>query len=121
MIRRTLLLTAALAAAAIPLGHADAHAMLRNASPGVGSTGPAPKSVVITFTEAVEPSFSTIWVQDAKGARVDAGPPHTLAGDGRRLEVPLKALTPGIYTVVWHATSVDTHKTEGRFTFTVVP
>ncbi|MBS0560185.1 MAG: copper resistance protein CopC [Proteobacteria bacterium] len=121
MIRRSLLATAALAAVALPLGHAWAHAMLRGASPAVGSTGPAPKSVILTFTEGVEASFSTIWVQDAKGARVDAGPPHAVAGDSLRLEVPLKDLAPGSYTVTWHATSVDTHKTEGRYAFTVAP
>jgi copper resistance protein C len=35
--------------------------------------------------------------------------------------VDLPRLPPGTYTVVWHVTSVDTHKTEGRFDFTVVP
>jgi len=30
-------------------------------------------------------------------------------------------LPPGIYTVIWHVTSIDTHKTEGRYQFTVGP
>jgi methionine-rich copper-binding protein CopC len=37
------------------------------------------------------------------------------------LAVPVKPLAAGVYTVLWHATSVDTHKTEGHFTFTVAP
>ena len=37
------------------------------------------------------------------------------------LMVKLKPLSPGIYSVAWHVTSVDTHKTEGHFTFTVKP
>jgi methionine-rich copper-binding protein CopC len=28
-------------------------------------------------------------------------------------------LAPGNYTVKWHVTSVDTHKTQGSFSFTV--
>ena len=28
-----------------------------------------------------------------------------------------KALPPGDYTVAWRATSVDTHRTEGRYGF----
>jgi methionine-rich copper-binding protein CopC len=35
--------------------------------------------------------------------------------------VPLKALRPGTYRVSWHAVSIDTHRTEGAFTFTVKP
>jgi copper resistance protein C len=33
--------------------------------------------------------------------------------------VTLPKLPPGTYTVNWHVTSVDTHKTEGNYTFTV--
>ena len=33
--------------------------------------------------------------------------------------VELPRLSPGTYTVIWHVTSVDTHKTEGNFKFTV--
>ena len=90
--------------------------------PPVGSTvKAAPTEVVLTFSEAVEPRFSTIAVQDSAGARVDAGDPHLVNGDGKRLAVALKAAPPGIYTVIWHATSVDTHRTEGTFRFTVKP
>ena len=99
----------------------EAHAFLKSASPPVGSTVAAPKSVAITFTEAVEPTFSSIVVQDAQRKRVDDGDLHAASSDGKRLEVGLKAVAPGTYTVIWHATSVDTHKTEGHFSFTVKP
>jgi methionine-rich copper-binding protein CopC len=99
----------------------EAHAFLSRASPSAGSTVPAPKAVDITFTEGVEPAFSSIVVQDAQGQRVDTGDLRGVSDDGLRLEVGLKPLPPGAYTVVWHATSVDTHKTEGRFVFTVQP
>jgi methionine-rich copper-binding protein CopC len=35
------------------------------------------------------------------------------------LIVKLKPLSAGTYTVKWHALSVDTHTTEGDFTFQV--
>jgi methionine-rich copper-binding protein CopC len=100
---------------------AAAHAFPTGASPPAGSTVPAPKAVDIGFTEAVEPSFSSIVVQDAHGQRVDTDNLHAASADGLRLEVGVKPLLPGTYTVNWHVTSVDTHKTQGSFTFTVQP
>jgi copper resistance protein C len=68
----------------------------------------------------VEPLFSTVHVTNAAGARVDYGKPTPL-DDGRMLSLKLRPLPPGVYAVEWHVTSVDTHKTEGHFTFTVKP
>jgi methionine-rich copper-binding protein CopC len=99
---------------------AFAHAFLDSASPRVGSTIPtAPAEVVLTFTQGVEPDFSKIDVQDSSGASVDAGPAHTVGGDKTHFGVPIKPVGPGTYTVIWHVTSVDTHKTQGKFHFTV--
>jgi len=101
---------------------AFAHAFLERASPPVGSEIPVPPAAVtITFTEGVEPDFSTIEVQNAQGTRVDKADPHLVGGEQTKLAVDLPKLPPGQYTVIWHATSVDTHKTEGRFTFSVSP
>ncbi|MEA2733057.1 MAG: periplasmic copper chaperone [Acetobacteraceae bacterium] len=103
-------------------GAAFAHAYLRSAQPPVeGTTVQPPHEVTIAFTEAVEPRFSTIVVTNAAAQRVDVGQPHIVGGHAERLTVGLQALPPGIYTVVWHATSVDTHKTDGSFHFTVAP
>ncbi len=100
-------------------GPAFAHAFLKEAEPGVGSTlRAAPHQVAIGFTQDIEPLFSTIEVTDSAGHRFDAGDAHRGA-DAAHLVVGLGALTPGSYVVTWHATSVDTHKTEGHFTFTV--
>ena len=60
-------------------------------------------------------------VHDAHGTRVDKADPHLLGGEQTRLSVSLPQLPPGQYTVIWHVTSVDTHKTEGRFIFSVTP
>jgi methionine-rich copper-binding protein CopC len=100
-------------------GHASAHAFLKRSVPPVGSTiQDPPHQVVIEFTEGVEPKFSTITVQNADGQRVDDGAVQPVGGD-THLAIGLKPLTPGTYHVSWHATAVDTHKTEGQFTFTV--
>jgi len=113
---------AVLTTAACLIGQAAfAHAFLDRASPAVGSeVSGSPPTLSLTYTEPVEPLFSTVQVADANGARVDDGKP-TPRDDGRILQVGLKPLSPGVYSVEWHVTSVDTHKTEGHFTFTVKP
>jgi copper resistance protein C len=63
-----------------------------------------------------EPAFSSVEVSDANGARVDLGKPTISASTMR---VGLKALPPGTYRVRWQVLSVDTHTTEGSFTFHV--
>jgi copper resistance protein C len=99
---------------------AFAHAMIERASPLVGSEVPAPPhEITLTFTEGVEPLFSTIELRDARGIVVATGKPRTEPGNNRRLVVDLPALGSGSYTVIWHATSVDTHKTEGSYKFIV--
>jgi methionine-rich copper-binding protein CopC len=101
---------------------AYAHAQLRRAEPAVGGTVRSPPAQVeLTFSEALEPRFSAITVTDAAGTQVDKHDLHVVSGDAKRLTVSLGALPPGAYTVVWHATSVDTHRTEGVFTFTISP
>ena len=118
---RSLCGAAALGGLVLCAGPAGAHAFLKTASPPVGSTvRQAPGEVALRFTEGVEPAFSTITVQDAGGAELSTGPVHAGA-DGSGLAVGLKPLPPGTYTVTWHAVSVDTHRTEGRFSFTVAP
>jgi methionine-rich copper-binding protein CopC len=114
--RKFLTLIALLLIALAPVA-AQAHAFLDHASPLVGSTVPAaPHEVVLTFTQNLEPAFSTAQVTDSSGARVDQG---KAAVSGNTMTVGLKALGAGSYKVHWHALSVDTHTTEGAFTFTV--
>jgi methionine-rich copper-binding protein CopC len=99
---------------------ATAHAFLERASPPVGSeVAAAPREITLTFTEGIEPLFSTIELRDAQGTTVATGQLHAQQGNNRRLVVELPALSSGRYTVIWHATSVDTHKTEGSYRFTV--
>lgn len=111
---RTILAGALLAAPAAPL---LAHAFLRHAEPGAGAALNAPpKRVVLVFTEKLEPVFSGVTVTDAAGHNVEAG--TTVIG-GNSMVAPLLPLRPGKYRVIWHAVSVDTHRTEGAYSFTV--
>lgn len=100
---------------------AFAHAFLERATPAVGAeVSAAPKDLAITYTEPVEPAFCHIAVTNGSGAPVTSGTPAARDG-GRTLVVPLQSLPPGTYQVEWHVVSVDTHKTEGHFSFTVKP
>jgi len=104
----------------LPVASAYPHAMLEKTEPPVGSEmTTSPMQLVLTFTESVEPLFTTVQVRDPAGADVAIGKPHAEPGNGRKLIVQLPVLGRGKYTVNWHATSVDTHKTEGSFQFTV--
>ena len=114
---RTHIFVASVLIALIANGGAHAHAMLASASPPVGgSVGAAPRQVTLSFTQGLEPAFSSVQVTDSKGARVDAGKAQV---SGSTMTVGLKALSPGTYRVHWHVLSVDTHKTEGSFSFRV--
>jgi methionine-rich copper-binding protein CopC len=96
---------------------AGAHAFLDHTEPRVGSTvRAAPREVSLSFTQNLEPRFSTVTVTDASGQRVDAGKP-TISGSTMR--VPLRGIRAGTYRVSWRVLSVDTHTTEGAFTFHV--
>jgi methionine-rich copper-binding protein CopC len=94
-----------------------AHAHLDHANPAADSTvTTAPQEVALWFTQNLEPAFSSVEVTDGSGARVDAGKAQI---SGNTMRIGLKALGPGSYRVRWHALSVDTHTTEGSFTFHV--
>jgi hypothetical protein len=98
----------------------EAHAFLRDAEPGVGSTvQKSPSEVRIRFTEDIEPAFSSIQVFDASGKEVDKHDVHLDRSDRAMLHVSLPRLGAGIYKVVWRVVSVDTHVTNGNFTFRI--
>ena len=98
----------------------EAHAFLKDAEPGVGSTvQTSPNEVRIRFTENIEPAFSSIQVFDASGKEVDKRDVHLDRLDHALLQISLPQLKAGIYKVVWRVVSVDTHVTNGSFTFRV--
>lgn len=114
---RTLIVIVSLLLMPLAAPVAWAHAHLDHANPTMGATvAIAPTEVALWFTEKLEPAFSSVEVTDASGTRVDQG---KAAISGNTMRVGLKAVGPGTYRVRWHALSVDTHTTEGSFTFHV--
>jgi methionine-rich copper-binding protein CopC len=119
--KHTLLPTAFVAMCAVS-SFARAHAFLDHAAPAVGSTVRAPPAQVkLWFTQALEPAFSTARVVDQSNQRVDRADAKVDPGNAALLQVSLPPLAPGRYRVVWRVLSIDTHVTEGDFTFDVAP
>lgn len=109
---------AGLALASLP-ALAAAHAFLDHASPRVGSeVHGSPAQVTLSYTADIEPAFSSVSVTDAQGKQVDRGDKHV---EGSTMRISLSPLPAGTYRVRWRVLSVDTHVTEGDFTFKVAP
>jgi len=112
--------TTAICVFMLGISSADAHAMLDHSTPAVGSTvQKAPRQISLWFTEGVEPAFSGVTVRNGAGQTVSTGKAHLAPGGKTALQVPVGQLPPGIYKVEWHVLSVDTHKTQGAYSFTV--
>jgi methionine-rich copper-binding protein CopC len=105
-----------------PLASVEAHAFLVRAEPRVGSkVNKAPTEVCVWFSETVQTGVSRMEVFDASGKQVDKKDTHSDRTNRAVLCVSLvRALTPGAYNVIWRATSMDTHVTNGHFRFEVV-
>jgi copper resistance protein C len=120
--RRRFGLLSIAAVACVAAAPAAAHAFLDHALPAVGSTvHESPRSVRLWFTEQIERAFSRVSVLDAAGKAVDAGDSHVDSSDASILAASLPVLAPGTYRVKWRVVSVDTHVTEGDFTFDIKP
>ena len=101
-------------------GLASAHAFVDHAEPKVGSDNSASPAIVkIWFTQAIEPAYSSVSVYDANGKQVDKKDAHVDGNDKKLLTVSLPQLSAGAYKVTWRVLSVDTHRTQGDFKFTV--
>src|SRR6202162_1863270 len=98
-------------------GEASAHAFLDHAEPRVGNkVATAPREVTLWFTQKLEPAFSSMTVTNAAGQRVDTGKTRV---SGNQMSVSLRSGGAGTYRVNWRVLSVDTHTTDGNFTFQV--
>jgi methionine-rich copper-binding protein CopC len=98
-------------------GEAAAHAFLDHAEPRVGNrVATAPREVTLWFTQKLEPAFSAITVTNSAGQRVDTGKTRV---SGNQMSVSLRSGGAGTYRVIWRVLSVDTHTTDGNFTFQV--
>jgi methionine-rich copper-binding protein CopC len=108
--------------AVIGISEGGAHALLTRSSPvGGGTVRSAPNEIVLRFNEPIQAAFSTVEVTGRGGERFDDGPAQIDPDQPTVLRVAVKTLEPGTYTVVWRVLSIDTHITNGHFTFKVVP
>lgn len=101
---------------------AFAHAHLKSSTPAADSTVTAPSELRLVFSEGVEAAFTQVKISK-DGAPVEVKSLATEGADKKTLVVtpsptPLRA---GEYRVQWHAVSVDTHKSEGSYSFKVSP
>src|SRR5215468_8672971 len=98
-------------------GAAQAHAFLDHAEPRVGNKiASPPRQVTLWFTQKLEPAFSSVTVTNAAGERVDSGKARV---SGNQMSVSLRPGGAGTYRVNWRVLSVDTHTSDGSFTFQV--
>ncbi len=102
---------------------ASAHAHLKSANPAPDSIiTTSPQELWTAFSEAVEPSMSTIEIVGAQGpvattgkAYVDRAAPATLVV---RFSQPLP---PGAYEARWRCVGMDSHVMRGSYHFEVRP
>jgi copper transport protein len=102
---------------------ASAHAYLVRTSPvASGVLNAPPKTVSLTFDEAVEPRFAIISVTSADGTQETTAPVSRSPSNPDTLVVPLRPhLAEGWYLIYWRAISVDGHPVQGAFTYAIGP
>lgn len=119
---KTPFLTAAAWLFLCALPRAQGHAFPDHAEPKVGGRVAVPPAEVrVWFTQKLVAMFSDLRVFDESGKEVDKRDKRVDASDPALLVVSVPTLKPGKYKVVWRAASVDTHVTNGDFTFEVGP
>lgn len=97
-----------------------AHAHLKQSTPPADSTEASPSTISATFTEGLEPAFSTLKVTSADGKAVDLEKSALAPDDDNTLVIPVKETLPaGGYVAYWQVLSKDGHKTDGEWKFTI--
>jgi copper transport protein len=102
-------------------GTAQAHASLVRSTPAAGATvATAPAELVLEFSEALDPAFSSVHVLDDQNARVNPGPGMVDPSAPTILRLALDPLPEQSYSAVYRVRSaVDGHITEGALPFGV--
>jgi methionine-rich copper-binding protein CopC len=98
---------------------ASAHSFPEQETPSAGAmlTEP-PAQVTIKYDAPIEKLFASLQVVSAMGQNQVTGKPEVSA-DGRKLSVPVNKLPPGEYTVQWRVVCIDSHHTQGSYSFIV--
>ena len=105
-------------ACSFPLPAAQAHAIILESAPAQGSSGPAPRRLILRFNSRLERSLCSVQLVGPGQHTVALlraepdTPPDTLA-------YPLPPLRPGAYRARWKVMAADGHVTEGTVVFTV--
>lgn len=95
---------------------ASAHAHLQQSSPADNSVITAsPSNLVLNFSEAARLTALSIQKGSESPQKLKSLP----AAAARQISVPLPSLTPGAYSLSWHALSEDGHVTSGTLHFTL--
>jgi copper transport protein len=107
--------------ALLTVSDASAHAFAKQTTPLENSVvTKSPTDVLISYTEPIEPRYSSAQLFDANGGKIPAAPSH-IGSDPTILVLPLpSSLPPGTYTVEWqNISAADGHPNAGYFAFTV--
>jgi copper transport protein len=105
-------------APSVAVGHAE---LLSSEPPAGASLAEGPGSLVLTFTERLNPGSITIILLDEAGGEIAGLAPAT-DDAGTTVSAPVPQLEPGTYTVRYQVLSaVDGHTTSGSFAFLVDP
>ena len=98
-----------------------AHAHLQHQYPAAdAAVDAAPQALTLNFSEGIEPRFSGVFITNDKQQPVETGAVKRNEKDPTQLIVPMASpLTAGTYQVDWHVVSVDGHKTQGSYRFSV--
>jgi methionine-rich copper-binding protein CopC len=103
-------------------GPVHAHAFLDHTVPPVGGiVATSLREVRLFFTQELEPHFSGATLSTADGRPIATSAVSVDPQNPMAMVLSVPPLAPGRYKVSWHAVSVDTHRTEGDFTFEVRP
>lgn len=129
---RTFFVAPILAAIAVS-GAAQAHPKLVSSTPAANATVTKPGKIELNFSEKLVGAMTgadlTMTAMPAKASMPNmahkmpmkmAGFTSVIGKDGKSLTLLMKhALPTGTYEVTYHAVSTDTHRIEGKLTFSV--
>lgn len=110
---------AILALASVLSNSVWAHAHLRTPSPAPDSIVAAPADLRLSFSEGVEPAFSEVTLVNDKGEVVKTQVHRADGDDSTLIAAPALPLSTGAWDVQWKVVSVDTHRSEGHYRFTI--
>jgi copper resistance protein C len=120
MLKRTYLnFSVPVGALLLAVAPAFAHSHPITMVPAKDATVTAPTEVSVTFSEALEPKFSSLQLVDDKHTVVSKAVSVVDPADAKHQTLALPKLPPGVYTVHWVTTALDGHRLEGNYSFTI--